>query len=352
MSNTSLLGSYGGLGESSLQFRNALVNGGFDVWQRGTTPGTMPNEGGGAGLYVSADRWKISGHSSGITYMAASLTQVTTALPVGSRYGARLRSTTAANDDVIMVQIVEAANAAALVGQLASISLKLKKQAGYNAASPIVISLYRLNTVDTAPTILAPTMTGATLLRSYNHTPATSDWETVSFSTTSVLPAEAANGLVVAISYSKTDMGIGDIFDIAQVQLEAGPTATPFERRPYGVELGMCQRYYFIMSGTVALASGFARTSTVFIATVAHPVQMRTPPIISSNTTNGNAYCNLEVGSADWGSMAIAKAGGNNSGINASSLAITNGGANMTVGQGGRAMLNNASAYVDFSAEL
>jgi hypothetical protein len=33
-------------------------------------------------------------------------------------------------------------------------------------------------------------------------------------------------------------------FDIAQVQVEAGPVATPFERRPIGTELALCQRYY------------------------------------------------------------------------------------------------------------
>ena len=33
-------------------------------------------------------------------------------------------------------------------------------------------------------------------------------------------------------------------FDIAQVQVEPGPVATPFERRPIGTELALCQRYY------------------------------------------------------------------------------------------------------------
>ena len=33
-------------------------------------------------------------------------------------------------------------------------------------------------------------------------------------------------------------------FDIAQVQLEAGSVATPFEMRPIGTELALCQRYY------------------------------------------------------------------------------------------------------------
>jgi hypothetical protein len=37
---------------------------------------------------------------------------------------------------------------------------------------------------------------------------------------------------------TKTDL------DIANVQLEPGPVATPFEHRPYDTELALCQRYY------------------------------------------------------------------------------------------------------------
>jgi hypothetical protein len=33
-------------------------------------------------------------------------------------------------------------------------------------------------------------------------------------------------------------------FDIAQVQLEAGTVATPFEHRSFGQELALCMRYY------------------------------------------------------------------------------------------------------------
>lgn len=46
----------------------------------------------------------------------------------------------------------------------------------------------------------------------------------------------------------------GNIFAITNVQLEVGPVATPFEQRPIGMELALCQRYL----PRVSNGSGFA----------------------------------------------------------------------------------------------
>jgi hypothetical protein len=69
---------------------------------------------------------------------------------------------------------------------------------------------------------------------------------------------------------------------IALVQLEAGSVATPFEQRPYGLELALCQRYYqTVVAGfTANVTSGVGYgTSTTF------PARMRAVPQMSLLTS-------------------------------------------------------------------
>lgn len=67
----------------------------------------------------------------------------------------------------------------------------------------------------------------------------------------------------------------GGTFSYAQ--LEFGTVATPFERRPYGVELMLCRRYYQTVSG-VGLAGGFT-TATDYIGAGSFPTEMRDAPV-------------------------------------------------------------------------
>jgi hypothetical protein len=74
-------------------------------------------------------------------------------------------------------------------------------------------------------------------------------------------------------------------FDLAQVQFEPGPVATPFERRSYGQELALCQRYFVIYRGD-ASTTGFAPIGTgVMLGTNVAGIYIPTPVTLRSSPT-------------------------------------------------------------------
>jgi len=78
-------------------------------------------------------------------------------------------------------------------------------------------------------------------------------------------------------------------FDIAQVQVEPGPVATPFERRPIGTELALCQRY-FQKSDSAASRShwqGYVVNGAQYLSHAPLQVSMRIAPTVTlTNTAN------------------------------------------------------------------
>jgi hypothetical protein len=74
----------------------------------------------------------------------------------------------------------------------------------------------------------------------------------------------------------------GATFYITGVQLEVGTVATPFERRLYGTELALCQRYYFRYSASAAqpysnFGIGYATSTTNAFVQIKNPVTLRSP---------------------------------------------------------------------------
>lgn len=83
----------------------------------------------------------------------------------------------------------------------------------------------------------------------------------------------------------------GATWFITGVQLEVGSSATPFERRPYGLESALCERYYYKLAPVgsgLELVPGLNPGSTSNLVKVPLPVSMRIKP-------------SIEISSAGWG---------------------------------------------------
>jgi hypothetical protein len=124
-------------------------------------------------------------------------------------------------------------------------------------------------------------------------------WEKLTIQTT--FPTGSLTDLRLRIGLSQggnTSITSGDYFEIAQVQLEVGSVATPFEHRSYGEELALCQRYYQAYgyglngaTGETTIGSGMFYTAPEGIVLRTLPVVMRTKPTYSSPTvTNGYRF--------------------------------------------------------------
>ena len=73
------------------------------------------------------------------------------------------------------------------------------------------------------------------------------------------------------------------------VQLEVGPVATPFEQRPYGMELALCQRYFEVLpqAGTGSIQQGIghgqATSTTNGTVMITYKVTKRAVPMMGSS---------------------------------------------------------------------
>jgi hypothetical protein len=83
-------------------------------------------------------------------------------------------------------------------------------------------------------------------------------------------------------------------WQVTGVQLEAGSVATPFERRPYGTELALCQRYFEVLNfGSTAGARWTAQDWTGYVGFNA---TKRVSPSVAITSGVMQTYANASFG--------------------------------------------------------
>ena len=173
-------------------------------------------------------------------------------------------------------------------------------------------------------------------------------------SATFTVPSDLSGFLQVRVGFENAasngdpSVSSNDYFEVSEVKLEVGDTATPFEHRSFGEELAKCQRYFYRHADNYnrrTVAASFRTTATDVEGVVTFPNTMRAVPtfIATSGTDYYRDYC-LNNGT-NLGTVSAHNIYLNNAVLQWS-------GHSRTAGQAGYMRTNNASATVDFDAEL
>ena len=314
--------------------KNFVINGGMDIWQRGTSFALS------SALAYSADRW-CSYSSSAIT-----VSQQTSGL-TGFQYALRMQRTSGSSTTSYsqILYNAESKNSYPLAGQTVTLSFWARAGANFSGASN-TINVGVESGTGTDQNQYYGYFTGATLPVNTTATLSTS-WQR--FTYTCAMPSNSTQ-FAVFFNYVPTGTaGANDYFDITGVQLEIAPQATPFSRAggSIGGELALCQRYYNSPSQNYYFAQGFCTSTSSIVYFMQFPQTMRTSPTIT--VTNGTNYWYMALAGtyvyANTGTAA--SIGPNTAIINFTSLSAT-----VTQGFGALLYKNNAGSDIQLSAEL
>ena len=251
--------------------RNKLINGGFDIWQRGTTFNDSVG-------YYSADRWLIGlggtgtdvtvfknrFQSNGVTYLAYQ-SNSTTMTAHASMISQKIEGAEQFANKTFTMSI----DAKVTSGTL-PVKFRVRVRSGdgtveheeYSAESVFTTTMERINHTFSIP--------------SYVYTEGTN--ESVEFG---LVTSDIAPNYAYVISTSLW-------------QVEEGSVATPFEQRPIAYELSLCQRYY--LKGSANIQGYYPSTDGEYRNVIASPTAMRiySPTLTTSNVAGTLTFESIE----------------------------------------------------------
>jgi len=304
--------------------RNRIINGDMRIDQRNN--GSVVTT--AAGYQYPVDRWRSFDN---ITTGGWSVQRVADA-PVGFTSSFRLTVTTAQSSftsgelGVLCEQAIEG-------NTISDLSF------GTASAKTITISFWVKSSITGTFGFAVFNNNGASIDRTYPTTYAISSantWEyktiTIAGDTAGTWQTGTGTGMYVAFEgYGASDQfgtantwnagakflasGIVNLFatngatwQVTGVQLEAGTVATPFERRSFGAELALCQRYF--ETGSVKIYVGGASASGIAIASN-FKITKRASPTLSYSTGGNRGYVPTSTEFTETESFGVLRASSN-----------------------------------------
>ena len=309
---------------NSMGFRNRIINGDMRIDQRNAGAATANTISG-----YTLDRWAVSQSTTGKLIAQRNAGSVTPPAGFSNYLGVTSQSaySVGAGDYYMIYQMIEGFNTADLAwgtasAQTVTLSFWVRSSLtgtfggslqnnATNRGYPFTYSISAANTWEQKTVTIAGDTTGT--------------WETgnltgirvqfglgVGSTYSGTAGAWAAANLITATGATSIVGTNGATFYITGVQLEAGTVASPFERRDYGRELMMCQRYYaksYNVDVAPATNTGVSCLSLrMWDSTAArsalptptrYPVAMRATPTLTLYSINGNSGNISESGASD-----------------------------------------------------
>ncbi len=322
---------------SAFSFRNKIINGDMRIAQRGNLALS------GTAAYGKCDRWRGTLTGTGVS---GTLTQDNIS-GFSSSKAAHFSSVSFTTGTVFLDQRVESANSYSLTYSGSSVQIAVKARIRHDYGSS---TNFYLRVGKPTSGSVDDWTSGATTVATSAAIAVANLTTTVATATFTVATGDFNNGLTLQIYHDNTTVASKNVW-IGDVQLEEGSVATPFETRPYGTELALCQRYYYrkISGASVAFDCGIAISTTQAYVITNFPVPMRTSPSVLDVTGTAGDYRIRHAATATACSIVPSLAAGQVA--NATTL-FTIGSAMSAAGIATFGEAVNSGTYLGWSAEL
>jgi hypothetical protein len=263
---------------------NYIINGAFDIWQRGTSFASAVN---GA---FSADRYIATYNGTGVRTISQESFTLGAAPEAGyeGTYFYRYNQTSAGTGGSVsnvLEQKIEGVRT--LANEVITISFWAKADAT-RTVTPIMTQYF--GTGGSPSAYVATSGSAKTLTTSWARYTATVTLPSISGKTVGTAGDDS-----LILTLQSSTVNATQTIDIWGVQVEEGSVATPFRRNAPSIqaELAACQRYYYRVGQKQlyqAFGSGIEISATQAQMIIPFPVEMRVQPAVSAVVTSLTVY--------------------------------------------------------------
>lgn len=324
---------------------NLLINGGFNYFQRISSPSTLTSF---SDDTYGPDRWNVLTQTASV--------QVARISGNGTQYAGELKQNQASAQRMGMEQIVEGVNSVTLRGQY----VRLQGQFRCSSAQAIRFAILEwTGTTDSVTSDIVNDWTSSTYSASNffiasitvtaigSITPTANAW--TDFSIAGTVSSSCTNA--IAFIWTEGTAAQNVTLDVGRMDMFVGGTTRPWNPRPRGEDFDLCQRYFqSVWNGTAVIGYGQVVATNTISWILYPPVLFRTTPVLAVSATNdfnGNDGSNVQSNG-----ISIASSIGGTEGTGTLRMSITQAGTTWTVARCAAVFGHSSSSYMWFDAEL